>query len=78
MTYEVDELLIDEEGEDREVTIDFSVIGKYRHATYWHPAEDPDIEVTTVTEGGTDVTEVLYDRAMDVVEQLVADGFCNG
>lgn len=65
MSYHV-EIELEINGEIEMVDVIFSVYGSYYPATYWEPAEYPELEIDEVTFNGEEIT--LTDKQIEEAE----------
>ena len=61
--------------EEREVGVDFDIIGDYAPATWDDPEENPELEITAIVDldTGLDITDLLTSEAIDSLMEQVWD-----
>lgn len=68
-------------GNDVEVTVEYSLTGNYIPATYYDPAEYPELEIEGLTRviGGEviDLSGMFTEHEFDIIEGVVEEYLCD-
>jgi hypothetical protein len=58
-----------------ELDVEYDLIGDYRMATYDHPAENPDIIITSINYKGVDIMPILSEEEIDLIYEQVFENY---
>jgi hypothetical protein len=66
-------MIVEYNGE--QLDVEYDLISPYRMATYDHPAENPDIVITSINYKGVDIMPILNEEQIDLIYEKVFEDY---